>query len=86
MEGVKDMLQSLGLWLYSLSTVQGQSAAIFQDTPEHRNRIALQKALEGLERPQVIPAEVSSCRREQTTANRATCVVALVGVIGVVGV
>jgi hypothetical protein len=55
---VKQFLRGLGVWNYALSSAQGQSTAIFQDTFQKRNEIARNKALRGVEALAVLPAEV----------------------------
>jgi len=56
--GCRQFLQRLGLWKFTQSTVLGQSADTFRDTLELRNLKARSLALQGVEEPAVIPAEV----------------------------
>ena len=57
-EGCRHFLRSLGLWSYTESSVQGVSTEPFQDSLTSRNELERRRALEGVEKPSVIPAEV----------------------------
>ena len=57
-EGCRHFLRGLGLWAYTQSTVQGISSEPFVDSLRSRNELARRTALEGVEKPSMIPAEV----------------------------
>ena len=59
-EGCRHFLRSLGLWSYTESSVQGVSTEPFHDSLTSRNELERRRALEGVEKPSVIPAEVAA--------------------------
>ena len=60
MEGCRHFLRSLGLWSYTESSVQGVSTEPFQDSRMSMNERERRTALEGVEKPSVIPTEVAA--------------------------
>ena len=58
MEGCRHFLRSLGLWSYTESSVQGVSTEPFQNSLKSQNERERSRALQGSEKPSVIPAEV----------------------------